>query len=139
MKRPSSAESKLTRSIDGEADKRFLAGVDKVVLASLGDDDKVTGVDHLLLSGDDGLALTLSEDQVLVDVVNLQVMRMWTRLMTLNRDRNHALNLPLHRCLRRRGWSSRPIGKIHQSTRPFEIPRSWRGTQWSSWGSVASR
>ena len=79
MKRPSSAESKLARSIDGEADKRFLAGVDKVVLASLGDDDKVAGVDHLLLSGNDGLALTLSEDQVLVDVVNLQEMSMCTR------------------------------------------------------------
>jgi hypothetical protein len=42
------------------------------VLGSLRDDDQVTGVDHLLLSGDDGLALTLREDQVLVDVVNLQ-------------------------------------------------------------------
>jgi hypothetical protein len=41
------------------------------VLGSLRDDDQVTGVDHLLLSSDDGLALTLSEDQVLVDVVNL--------------------------------------------------------------------
>jgi len=41
------------------------------VLGSLRDDDQVTGVDRLLLSGDDGLALTLREDQVLVDVVNL--------------------------------------------------------------------
>jgi hypothetical protein len=64
-------ENRLTRSVDGKADQRFLARVDKVVLGSLGDDDQVTGVDHLLLSGDDGFALTLREDQVLVDVVNL--------------------------------------------------------------------
>jgi hypothetical protein len=67
-----SDKNRLTRSVDGKADQRFLARVDKVVLGSLRDDDQVTGVDHLLLSGDDGLALTLREDQVLVDVVNLQ-------------------------------------------------------------------
>lgn len=60
-----------TRSIDGKADQRLLARVDKVVLGSLRNDDQVTGIDHLLLSGNDGLALTLSKDQVLVDVVNL--------------------------------------------------------------------
>lgn len=64
--------ARLTRGVDGEAHQRLLPSVDKVVLAALGDDDQVTGVDHLLLARDDGLALTLGEDQVLVDVVDLR-------------------------------------------------------------------
>jgi hypothetical protein len=41
------------------------------VLGSLGHDDQVARVDHLFLSSDDGFALTLGEDQVLVNVVDL--------------------------------------------------------------------
>lgn len=52
----------LRRRIDGETDQRLLASVDKIVLGTLGDDDQVTGVDHLFLAGDDGFALTLGED-----------------------------------------------------------------------------
>lgn len=62
----------LRRRIDGETDQRLLAGIDKVVLGTLGNDDQITGIDHLFLSGDDGFALTLGEDQVLVDVVDLK-------------------------------------------------------------------
>jgi hypothetical protein len=114
------------------------------VLGSLRDDDQVTGVDHLLLSGDDGLALTLREDQVLVDVVNLQRQSRSDHVIELAIEqvqsciKRKRLGSPLHRCLRQRGWSSQPAEKIDQSTRPDGTPHSWRGTRWSSWGSVAS-
>ena len=46
-----------------------------VVLGSLRNDDKVTSLDRLLLAANDGLADTGSEDQVLVDTVNLASVR----------------------------------------------------------------
>jgi hypothetical protein len=61
----------LSRSVDGEADQRLVAGVDEVMLASLRNDNHVTSVDLLLFTWNNGFALSLSKDQVLVDVVNL--------------------------------------------------------------------
>jgi hypothetical protein len=40
----------LSRSVDGEADQRLVAGVDEVMLASLRNDNHVTSVDLLLFT-----------------------------------------------------------------------------------------
>jgi hypothetical protein len=75
--------------LDGKEDQRGGTGVDDlevvsflrgwspkmltVVLGSLGDNYEVTGSDILLLAGNDSLGSTGSEDEVLVNVVDLMI------------------------------------------------------------------
>lgn len=62
----------LGRSVNGSHNQGFLSDIDKVVLGSLRNNDEITSINRPFLARNHSLGLALSEQQVLIDVVDLE-------------------------------------------------------------------
>jgi hypothetical protein len=105
------------------------------VLCTLRHYHQVTRLDILLLTTYDRLAGSLSENEVLIDVMNLYAILS----SALNLAVVHAnSSSPPLRSLHRPVWSSQPTGSILQSIARGGTPWSWQDILRSSLGSAPS-